>query len=191
MNNPEYAKVKGKKYKINTDYKVALECNRIAMDSSIGDYERSLAIIYLLFGDEGLNNKDDYNELLELSIKFLKCNEEIDESPNETPDMDFEQDLGLIKASFKSDYGITLDDEYMHWWDFYMYLKGLTENCVLNRVRELRDYDLSTIKDQKEKKKMEKAKKRFALKTKEAPITEEQQRSVDNFYKLTGLKRKE
>lgn len=191
MNNPEYAKLKGKKYKINTDYRVALECNRIAMDSSIGDYERSLAIIYLLFGDEGLNNKDDYNELLELSIKFLKCNEEIDESPNETPDMDFEQDLGLIKASFKSDYGITLDDEYMHWWDFYMYLKGLTENCVLNRVRELRDYDLSTIKDQKEKKKMEKAKKRFALKTKVAPITEEQQRSVDNFYKLTGLKRKE
>ena len=191
MNNPEYAKVKGKKYKINTDYRVALECNRIAMDSSIGDYERSLAIIYLLFGDEGLNNKEEYNELLELSIKFLKCNEEIEESSNETPDMDFEQDLGLIKASFKSDYGITLDDEYMHWWDFYMYLKGLTENCVLNRVRELRDYDLSTIKDQKEKKKMEKAKKRFALKTKEAPITEEQQRSVDNFYKLTGLKRKE
>ena len=38
---------------------------------------------------------------------------------------------------------------------------------------------------------MEKAKKRFALKTKEAPITEEQQRSVDNLYKLTGLKRKE
>ena len=58
MNNPEYVNVYDKLYKINTDFRVAIECNNIAQDKSIGDYERALAIIYKLFGEEGLNCKD-------------------------------------------------------------------------------------------------------------------------------------
>ena len=52
LNNPQYVKVDNKLYKINTDFRVALECNRIAEDTSIGEYERALAIIYKLFGEE-------------------------------------------------------------------------------------------------------------------------------------------
>lgn len=55
MNNPEYVKVDNKLYKINTDFRVAIECNYIAQDEKIGDYERSLAIIYKLFGEERSN----------------------------------------------------------------------------------------------------------------------------------------
>ena len=52
MNNPQYVKVDDKLYKINTDFRVALECDKIARDKSIGDYERALAIIYKLFGEK-------------------------------------------------------------------------------------------------------------------------------------------
>ena len=52
MNNPQYVKVDNKLYKINTDFRVALECNDIAEDKSIGDLERAMAIIYKLFGEE-------------------------------------------------------------------------------------------------------------------------------------------
>lgn len=52
MNNPQYVKVDDKLYKINTDFRVALECNKIAEDSSIGNLERAMAIIYKLFGEE-------------------------------------------------------------------------------------------------------------------------------------------
>jgi len=189
-NNPEYAKVGDKKYKINTDFRVALKCQEIAMDSSISDYERPLAIIYLLYGDEGLNNKQDYADLIRIALDYLKCGEEVDESDNEKPDMDFKQDFRLIEASFRSDYGITLSNEKMHWWDFYMYLNGLTDKCVLNKVRELRNYDTSTIKDQKEKNKIKKAQKRFAL-VKNDTLTKKEEESVKKFYELTGLKRKE
>ena len=72
-----------------------------------------------------------------------------------------------------------------------MYLNGLTDKCILNRVRELRTYDTSQIKDTKEKSKIEKMKKRFALKKKSIPLTNKQQESVEAFYKLTGIKRKE
>ena len=189
MRNPEFVKVNDRKYKINTDYRVALKCEEVAQDEEIGDYERSLAIIYLLYGDIGLDNKDDYDELLRLGVKFLMCGEEPNDDVD-TPDMDFSQDYGLIRASFKSDYGIVLDKEEMHWWDFNMYLNGLTEKCVLNRVRELRTYDTSQIKDIKEKDKIEKSKRKVALKTKEPKLTIEQQKSIDTFYELTGIERK-
>ena len=52
MNNPEYVKVDGKLYKINTDFRIALECDKIARDTSIGELERPMAIIYKLFGEE-------------------------------------------------------------------------------------------------------------------------------------------
>lgn len=52
MNNPQYVKVDDKLYKINTDFRIALECNNIAEDTSIGEYERALAIIYKLFGEK-------------------------------------------------------------------------------------------------------------------------------------------
>ncbi len=189
MNNPEFVEIDNKKYKINTDYRIALKCDEVARDTTIGDYERSLAIIYLLYGDAGIMDKKNYAELLRLATKFLSCNqEEINE--HEEIDMDFSQDIGFIKASFKSDYGIILDKENMHWWDFYMYLNGLTENCVLNRVRELRTYDTSTVKDDKERAKIQKAQKRVALKKKKVDILSEKQRkSVSTFYELTGIER--
>lgn len=190
MANPEYVKIKDKKYKINTDYRVALKCDEVARDTTISDYERTIAIIYLLYGEDGIDSKDDYEELLRLAIKYLSCGQEYEDSVDEV-DMDFRQDIGLIKASFKSDYGIVLDNENMHWWDFYMYLNGLTEKCILNRVRELRNYNVSEIRDSKEKKKIEKAKKRFALKQEKIKLTKEQEENIENFYKLTGLQRKE
>ncbi len=191
ISNPEYVKIDDKKYKINTDFRVALRCNEIAQDDTISDTERALAIIYLLFGDEGYDDKKNHQQLLKLAIKFLKCGEEKEEISNDKPDMDLLQDYRLIEASFKSDYGISLKNENMHWWDFYTYLNGLTDNCVLNRVREIRTYDTSTIKNYKERNKIKKLQKQFALKEKEQPLTEEQKKSRDNFYKLTKISRKE
>ena len=151
LNNPTQVKVDNKLYKINTSYRIAIECDFVAQDETISDYERAVTIIYLLFGEEGLSDKKNYDKLLELAIKYLKCgNENETHEEDEEKNMDFSQDINLIRASFKSDYGISLDDN-MHWWDFLMYLNGLTENCILNRVRDLREIDLTKITDGKER----------------------------------------
>ena len=47
--------IKNKKYKINSDFRVAIECDKVSKDNKIDDTERALAIIYLLFGEDGLN----------------------------------------------------------------------------------------------------------------------------------------
>ena len=73
MDYPKYVKIGEKKYKINTDFRVAIECQEIALDDSIGDFERALAIIYKLFGEDGLDDSNNYEKLLELAQKYLSC----------------------------------------------------------------------------------------------------------------------
>lgn len=193
MNNPEYVKIGNKKYKINTDFRVAIKCNKIAQDEKIGDYERSLAIIYLLFGDNGLNDEDNYEKLLELAKKYLSCGKEIEQT-NEEPDMDFEEDYDYIKTSFRSDYGINLDNEKMHWWEFFNLINGLSNSelgncCILNRIRNLRNFDESKIEDAKERQKIHKAKQQVALKKnkKEVELTKEQEESMEQLNKILGI----
>ena len=198
MDYPKYVKIGEKKYKINTDFRVAIECQEIALDDSIGDFERALAIIYKLFGDDGLDDSNNYEKLLELAQKYLSCGKEIDSKTNEEADMDFIQDMDYIEASFMSDYNIDLQNTEMHWWKFYNLINGLSNSemgncCVLNRIRNLRTFDTKDIKDQKELAKINEAKKQVALKKREVKkeLTYEQKRNIDNFYKKIGINRKE
>lgn len=191
MNNPEFVKVNDKKYKINTDFRIALQCNKIAEDDSINDIERALAIIYLLYGDEGLEDTENHTELLKLATRYLSLDKEV-EKTDEEPDMDFEQDMDYIETSFMSDYGIDLSTTKMHWWTFFNLINGLSNSelgncCVLNRVRNLRRFDASTIKDNKERQKILKAQKSVALKKKEPKLTKEQEQSIREIYELAGL----
>ena len=197
LNNPEYVKVGDKKYKINTDFRVAIECNNIAQDDSIGNVERAVAIIYKLFGDEGLDNSQDWNKLLELAIKYLTLNKDTSGVDKDTEiDMDFNEDMDYIEASFMSDYRIDLTTEKMHFWKFYTLLEGLSNSelgncCVLNRVRNLRTFDLSQIKDSKEREKLAKAKEMVSLKNDkhEVELTEQQKESMRKLDEIIGFKK--
>lgn len=195
MNYPEYVEIEGKRYKINTNFKVAIECNKIAKDTSIRDYERALAIIYKLFGEEGLNDFDNHEKLLELGQKYLTCGKGLNKNDGK-PDMDYEQDYGLIWASFLSDYnGLDIDKTNIHWWKFNELISGLSNSelgncCILNKIRNIRSKKLSEIKDPKEKDAYRKLQKEYALKndsnTKVA--TEEQKKSAITFLKAVGMK---
>ena len=197
LNNPEYVKIGDKKYKINTDFRVAIECNNIAQDDSIRNTERPLAIIYKLFGDEGLDNPQDWEKLLELGIKYLSLGKDTSGVDNNTEiDMDFNEDMDYIEASFMSDYNIDLANTEMHWYKFYNLINGLSNSelgncCVLNRVRNLRTFDLSQIKDSKERERLAKAKEMVALKNtkKEVELTKEQEESMNKLNEIIGFKK--
>lgn len=198
LNNPEYVKIGDKKYKINTDFRIAIECNNIAQDDSIGNTERPLAIIYKLFGDEGLDNPQDWEKLLELGIKYLSLGKDTSGVDNNTEiDMDFNEDAGYIRSSFIQDYKYNpYDMEYLHWWDFYNDLNNLSNSelgncCVLNRVRNLRTFDLSQIKDSKEREKLAKAKEMVALKSvkREVELTKDQEESMRKLDEIIGFKK--
>lgn len=200
MNNPNYVKVDDKLYKINTDFRVAIECNKIAQDTKIGDYERAMAIIYKLFGEDGLNCVK-IEKLLELGIKYISL---LDTNKNSLKndlkanyDIDISRCKGLIKSSFKFDYNYNpYELKYLHWYDFYNDLENLSTSefgncCILNRVISILNQDASKIKDNKERQKLietqELLKEKYCVQ-KEAKLTNEQEKSVQEFYKALNLK---
>lgn len=195
MNYPEYVEVNGKKYKINTDYRVAIDCSEIALDTTIDDEERAMAIIYKLYGKEGLDDIDNQIELLRLAQVYLACGKELDTKGK--PDMDFKQDMGIIEISFLSDYKIMdLPSTKMHWWKFNDAINGLSSselgNCsLLNKVRYIRNKKLSDIKDPKERQEMQELKKIWALKRYQKPKerTEEQKENAKEFLEALGIRK--
>ena len=160
---PEYAIINEKKVKINTDFKVALRCFEVLNDDTIGEHERALAIVYLLF-----NVIPPYNELNEYtrqSIKFLQCGEEPKENAQEEyskRDIDMVLDMQYIRPSFMADYHIDLNKTDLHFWQFCELISGLTENSLLNRVRSIRTANINEYKGEA-KDKMLKAKQQVAL----------------------------
>lgn len=196
MAYPQYAKIGDKKYKINTDFKVAIKCNEIAEDETINDYKRALAIICLLYGKEVINaeNRKDYNKLLDIAKKYLSCGKEIPKR-QEKPDMDLIEDEEYIKSSFKYDYNYNpYSLKYLHWYEFHNDLMNLSDSelgncCILNRIRNLRNVNLKDIKDPKEREKIRKAQEQVALKKYQHKkvATPEHRESARKFYEKLGL----
>lgn len=198
LNKVTYVILDGEKYNINTDFRVAIECNNIAQDKDIGDMERAYAIVYSLFGEKGLNCPK-IEKLLEYSIKYISMNKNgSEEQNNEKQDyeLDFDKCEGIIRSSFKFDYGYDpYELEYLHWFDFYNDLENLSTSefgncCILNRIIGILNMNLSEIKSDKERNKIhdaqEKLKEKYC-KLKEIKLTQEQEKSVEDFYKSLGI----
>lgn len=181
---PEYAEIKGREYKLNTDYRYALKCFEIVDNEDINNLERMLAIVYLIYG---FIPDKDIDLFFEKAVTFLQCGETSERQNEKDRDMDFIQDKKYINASFRSDYQIDLSKEGLHFWDFIELLQGLTDKCSLSRIRELRNYDTSDIKDAKEKKRIEDAKKEVALKRKKKKLTKVQKNNAKNFLMQIGI----
>ena len=198
MNKPEYVKVNNKLYKLNTDFRVAIECDTIARNKNIGDFERALAIVYKLFGEDGLSYHNQ-TRLVELSMRYItlgKQQKNVKTNSHDDFQLDFNKCKGLISSSFKFDYKYDpYEMEYLHWYDFYNDLENLSTSefgncCILNRIVNLLTYDVSTIKDAKERQKILEAKKELKKKyciVEEKEMTEAQKESAKEFYKSIGI----
>lgn len=187
---PEFAEIDGELYQINTDYKYALECFKIIDNASISDMERAIAVVSVLFGRENENGDiigipENLEKALEKATIFLSCGKENKNIKETKKDMDFEYDKEFIYASFISDYNIDLENKEMHFWKFCSLISGLTEDSILNRVRDLRNTNLSDYKDSKTKGKIQEAMERVALPT-EYDYDNEDMQAIDEFNKLLG-----
>lgn len=180
-------------YEASTDYRTAIQCNAISNDKTIGDLERALGILYMVFGESGLENTQHYQKLLNWVLNWLSLGKEINNNDDEI-DMDYIEDMEYIEASFMSDYGIDLENNNdMEWSKFYKLMNGLSNSefgncCVLNRIRNLRNFDINTISDNKERQKMAKIKEQIALKKnkKENHLTKEQEESMAKLNEILG-----
>lgn len=153
----QYATIQGQRYKINTDFKVAMECDRIANDNEINDIDRGVLITGLLFGEDS----PYCQEALDKAEIFLGGGDK----SNDKRIIDLQQHWDMIYSAFKGQYDIDLHKVDLHYQEFLMLLKGLKDQ-VLTDVIEILTYDMSTVTDAKQKRKIREAQKKFAIKDK-------------------------
>lgn len=169
---PTKVEVDGVVIPIDTSFKTGLRCMEVIENDGISDQERALAIIFLLTDDIPNVN---LTKLLQVLSKYLQCGQDKVERHSTVKDMNLEQDYKYIIASFMHDYRIDLSKEDMHWWRFMELLNGLSGECILNRVRDIRTMDLSIYKDAKTRERILKARKQVALKIKHTETEEEKE----------------
>lgn len=155
---------------------------QVADDETIGEHERGLAIVYIMYSF--IPDIEEAHDYLEKAIKFLQCGKEAsnNDSTAEEADMDIIYDLPYINASFMSDYHIDLSQNNMHFWQFCNLITGLTDKCVLNRIRDLRALDVKDF-DKSQRAKLIKAKAQVALPQK---VSTEEQERIDFIDSIWG-----
>ena len=166
---------KYKGYHINTDFKCGIKISLALDDWQLGDEERVLTALSLLYG-EGI--PDDMNVALDGLRWFLTCGKEADkasysdiddvdnakESVNVKGDdiyFDFEVDASNIYAAFLKNYNIDLTKTDMHWFQFIALFSNL-KNTSLNDIMYYRTIDLSQYKGE-QKAEMKALKERYKI----------------------------
>ena len=166
---------KYKGYHINTDFKCGIKISLALDDWQLGDEERVLTALSLLYG-EGI--PDDMNIALGGLRWFLTCGKEADkasysdiddvdnakESVNVKGDdisFDFEVDASNIYAAFLKNYNIDLTKTDMHWFKFIALFSNLKDTS-LNDIMYYRTIDLSQYKGE-QKAEMKALKERYKI----------------------------
>lgn len=165
-------------YTINTDYKIGLACFKALYDEEITDLQRFYAIETLLLGE----NVDERDEMIlkDKIIRYLKCGNE-EEISNDEIDFDYLQDEKTVRTSIRQCYHIDLEKTpNLHWYEYNELISGLTTESLLNKIRDLRSYDISKINDEDERRKVIVAKERVALK--ERIIKTKEEKEIDELW---------
>lgn len=158
---PTKMEANGRIYEIDTDFRTAIACFKAINDMELTDLERFYAVETLLLGD--LVFPQDEDILKEKIANYLRCGKTENTSDNEI-DFDYIQDEERVRTSIRQCYHINLNEiPYLHWWEYNELISGLTNESLINKIRDLRNYDISEIKDEKDRKKIIEAKERVAL----------------------------
>lgn len=165
---PTTISVNGKEYEISSDFRTFVLFEMLLNDNDISDEEKLVEIINLIFVDDPPEEITD--SVFDSIIEFYRCgNPELKrksakrrKSPKKI--YDFEYDDAYIYAAFLSAYSIDLNDTpYLHWWKFRALFESLPSDCEIVKIMGYRSIDISTIKDNSERARIQRLQAVYAL----------------------------
>lgn len=163
-------------YLIRTDFRIGMQIAQCLADDDYDDYEKIAISLELLFG-KGIPDMDIAAAGLSW---FLNAGEERKGS-NEEPDnenyFDFEIDSMRIFTAFRSQYGIDLTKENMHWFQFLSMISDLGE-CAFTKVISYRTMDTSEL-PANQKKTYDELKRKYSLSA--VSYTNEEKERISEF----------
>lgn len=188
---PETVSIQGEEYEINSDFRYMILFELAMQDPDVSTEEAAYIGLNLFFGT------DLPNQLLEPAAEALmwfyrqgKEPEVIEDDEEDIEEMEphevifsYDEDAPYIYAAFMSQYGINLQKEDLHWWEFSALFKGLHEDEQIIKIIGYRSAKVSSDMSKSEKKHLLKMKKLYKLKDNRT----QEQKEADFGEALSGL----
>ncbi len=151
--------VNGKFYKINPDFKTAVKIITYSEEN-----EGIKLMIYALKTFYEEVPEDIAGAIAEMRKFFNgKGDSRRAEERKKAPLFSFDRDADIIFSSFYGQYGINLAEDNLHWYVFVALLRGLCGDNMFSRVLEIRSLNISDIKDEGQRKRLESLKQKYSL----------------------------
>ena len=173
-------------YEINTSFRIGIQVFLIQYDKELNEYEKSDALIWLLFDDR--EHPVGY-ELQECVEWFL--NGWFHDKPGSSQDkrrlIDYDVDQWRIYADFRQIYGIDLSLVDVHWWMFNGPLCNMPhEQSSFQQVIEIRRKKVTGKMGNEERKAVQEAQQIYALDQPEVKkeYTENEKGAIDEYDRM-------
>ena len=164
----EWESKDGTAYKINTSFRIGIQISIAYDDMSLMDFEKTAIILSLLFcdgydksGNEILRDHPAGKDLSECITWFLNgwyLDNKTKENKQNRKVIDYNVDQYRIYADFRQIYGINLNTEDMHWFEFMALLWNMPADqssfltVIGNRTAEVTSDTNSYLRKSIEKK---------------------------------------
>lgn len=172
-------------YLIDSDFQIGIQMFQALSNKELSKQERIGTALSLLFpqADEQGNELPipDVQIAIDGMQWFLNgWKTDRYEGKDSKPVMDFDVDQWRIYSAFRSQYGINLNTDKVHFWEFMALLSTL-EECAFTRVADIRKKAIDPKMSAKEKQALSRAKRMYALEDLEEEISAEDQAAIDAF----------
>lgn len=174
-------------YPIDSDFQTGIQIWQILQDDELSKNEKTGIALSILFLDKDENGNPlpvpDIHTAIEGLQWFLSdWFHDRQNEKDKTKVTDYDIDQWRIYSAFRNQYGINLNTDKLHYWEFMGLLTTLDE-CAYTRVIGIRQQKIKPKMSAEEKKALKDAKKIYSLDTMEE-ITSEDQEVIDAFMKF-------
>lgn len=177
-----------KGFPIDTDFGIGIQIMQVLENEELSRQERKGKALSLLFITEDEEGNPlpipDINTALEGMKWFLT--DWYHDKPNEKDKVkvtDYDIDQWRIYSGFRQHYGINLQTDSLHFWEFMALLTTLPE-CAYTRVIDIRSRKITSKMSAEEKNALKEVKKIYALDALEEELTDDEKEAVEAFMAL-------
>lgn len=152
---PYEVEIDGTWYRLNTDYRICIMYEQLMLDSEVEDRNKLIKVLRLFFGDDIPRNTDVAVEKISW---FYNCGMDPEEKRSKDGKRskkriyDFDYDADYIYAAFMQQYGVNLQTDEIHWWEFRAMFKSLRDDTEFVKIMGYRCIQINNnmTKSQKE-----------------------------------------
>ena len=182
-------------FQIDSDFQTGIQIMQALEDEELSQQEQIGTALSLLFLQEDKDGNSlqlpDAQTAVEGLVWFLTdWNHDNNKKTDKTRVTDYDIDQWRIYSAFRQHYGVNLNTDKLHFWEFMGLLTTLPE-CAYTRVIDIREKKITSKMGKDERKAYTELKKVYALdQPKEVEYTDSQKKAIDEFDRMMEEQKK-